>query len=205
MPNKIMKTKSRHKNNLRIALTGGFCTGKTTVLLIFKSLGAHTFDCDAVAHRALWKNSPVYKALLRTFGRSIIKRGGRIDRKKLGALVFTNKQKLRMLEKIIHPYVVSRMHAFFEHTKGLCIAEVPLLFEARLERHFNRIIVVAASNKTIVARARSRFPHLSRKEIVSRITSQLPLERKKKKADFIIHNNELKKTITQTKHIWSSL
>jgi len=176
----------RQKKQRLIGLTGGVATGKSTVAGIFRGLGVRTIDTDKIAHKLLEKPI-VKKIVVRLFGTS--------DRKKLARIVFNDPKKRRKLEKILHPLIFKGVKRV---AKGVVIIEVPLLFEAGWDKYFDKTIVVSCS----VAVQRKRCP----KKFLNRIKTQMPLAKKKKRADFVINNSGSKiKTKRQVKRIFDEI
>ncbi|MBN1492941.1 MAG: dephospho-CoA kinase [Candidatus Omnitrophica bacterium] len=199
----MKRTKKKKQKPLRvIGLTGGFCSGKSTVLRLFRACGAHTFDCDHVAHKAFFVTSPVYKKIVRAFGKAILTKRRGIDKKALGEIVFNNKSKRKRLERIIHPFVVDQMKTFIQKKKGILVIEVPLLFEARLEKLFDATVVVCCNQSTILERAQKKYRSLSLPEIKARINAQMPLVKKKRKADFSIDNYSAQTLMKDVLLLW---
>ena len=175
-----------------VGLTGGFGSGKSTVLHAFRKCGASIFDCDAAAHAALQSGSPLIASLRKCFGPAIIGEDGAVDRSRLGALIFTNTRKKRQLEKIMHPFIIARMRSFIKRARGLVVVEVPLLYEARLMHLFDAIVVVYAPQRTILARLKKKYPALSERALLRRIRAQLSLRTKAQRADHVILNTSVR-------------
>jgi dephospho-CoA kinase len=190
-----------------IGVTGGFCTGKSTVTKAFEQLGAKIIDLDKIAHLALKPNTATYKNIVKEFGSGILA-GRLIDRSLLANKVFSNRSKLAKLNSIIHPVVIKHMLIIIKRTnkeKYVIAVEAPLLFEAGLGKYFDSIIVVKTNRKNQISRA-TRKTGLSRKLVFDRIHSQWPLQRKIKEADFVIDNNKsAKHTHEQAESIWDRL
>jgi len=195
------------KRNITIAVTGGFCTGKSLVLGMLGKLGARIIDVDNIAHKVLGCNSVVFKKIVEEFGRDILV-DNCIDRQILAKKVFGNKRKLEKLNSIVHPAVIEEMFNFlnsFGKNSGVIVVEVPLLFEAKLDKYFDHIIVVRTTKLTQIKRAIKKWK-LNKIDIVNRINSQFPLADKVKQADFVIDNNNSKdKTLKQLKDCWKKI
>lgn len=182
-----------------IGLTGGIATGKSTVAGLLKSLGHPVLDADAIAHQALVQGSPVIGEIVKAFGKNILS-GENVDRKKLGSIVFSDPAKRECLEQIVHPFVQSQVRKEREKLKNheWVFYDVPLLYEKNLQDQFDAVIVVASSREKQIERLKKRN-FLSDIEIETRLNSQLPVEEKVKKANFVIWNNhgesELKKEL----------
>jgi len=192
---------------LVVGLTGGFATGKSTVAGILRRLGAFVIDTDRLAHQALVKGTPQYKKIVRKFGSgNILNRRGWIDRRKLGSIVFSDSRRLRELESILHPFVFKKTEEILAKTpRKIAVVEVPLLFETRFDRRMDKTVVVACSAAEQVKRAVGKHG-LDAEEVRRRINRQMPLDKKKRKADFVIENNRgLKELRRNVNALWDSL
>jgi len=191
--------------NLRIGLTGGLGTGKSTVAAFFRELGAKVIDADRLAHRCLRKDHSASRRVIREFGSGILDREGRIDRRRLAKEVFGHPKRLERLTRIVHPPVRREIRNWLRRGGGVRIAVVPLLFEAGIETWFDKVIVVKASKSTVFTRLRADR-EMSAEEIELRRLSQLPLREKIARADLTIDNNgSLESTREQASRIWSKL
>ncbi|HHS49250.1 MAG TPA: dephospho-CoA kinase [Desulfurella acetivorans] len=178
---------------MRIGLTGSIACGKSTVANMFKELGAYIIDADEIAHEALKKTEKPYKQILDVFGFSILDENKNIDRKKLGSIVLKDKQKLAVLESIIHPYVQQKRKEIEElilqkDKNAIIIYDVPLLFEKQLESSFDKIIVVYVPKDIQIERLMKR-QNLTYDEALNLVKLQMDIEEKKKQADFVIDNS----------------
>ncbi len=195
---------------MRVGLTGSIACGKSTVASMFKEFGAYVIDADEIAHSALKKTEKPYKLIVEAFGTSILDENKDIDRKKLGAIVFSDKQKLAMLEAIIHPYVQEKRREIenfiLEKNKNaIIIYDVPLLFEKHLEDSFDKIVVVYTKKDVQIERLIKR-QNLTYTEAQKLINLQIDIEEKKKKADFVIDNSySLEYTKKQVEEIFKKL
>lgn len=194
------------RHNLRVGLTGGFGTGKSTVAKLFGRLGAHRIDADRLVHEEFRKRGATYRKVLRAFGPEILKRGGRIDRARLAACVFRHPRRLKRLERIVHPVVFRRIEDRLRRLRrGIAIIEVPLLFETRYDRRVDRIITVTAARRVVIKRM-MRLRRLKGREIRERIKAQIPLSVKRKKSDFVVNNNfGFGRTAEQVRCVWAQL
>ena len=175
---------------LVVGLTGGVATGKSTVARMFKRCGAVVIDADQLARDIVRPGLPAWRAIVRTFGTGILKPGRTIDRHALGAIVFRNRAKLRRLERIVHPRValeqqrLTRLAGRKNH-KAVVIYDVPLLFEAGIDKRVDKTLVVTADQATQMARLKKR-DGLSRAQALQRIRNQMPLAQKTRRADMIL-------------------
>jgi dephospho-CoA kinase len=174
-----------------VGLTGGVATGKTTVAKMFKQCGAAVIDADQLAHDVVKPGKPAWRQIVKSFGKAVLKPDRTLNRRELGALVFGNRAKLRQLERIIHPRVareqqrlVRRIAKRNPHT--VVIYEVPLLFEAGVDKRVDTTIVVTADRDTQIERLKKRNG-FSRAEAIRRIRSQMPLAKKIQRADQVLN------------------
>ncbi len=175
------------KKLLRVAVTGVFGSGKTTVSSFFMQEGIPVISCDAIVHQLLARKKTAEK-IKSAFGESFIKNGS-VDRKKLAELVFSDVEKRMALEKLLHPAVfreIKKNILDYEKKGGIIVVEIPLLFETKSENLFNKIVVVASSPEKIKQRLKEKFQE---EEIEIRWRNQIPLIQKEKKADYIIDNS----------------
>ena len=193
-----------------IGLTGGVGTGKSTVADIFKQLGAVVLDADGIAHELMRKGTPVWRSVRRVFGQEILGPNGQIDRKRLGAMVFSDPKKLARLCQIVHPAVRRR---FRELTRiigrkkagSVVVWDIPLLIEAGPVYKVDALVVVSAPFRTAARRLRDRSGWSST-EVQKRQSFQMPLKKKERLADFVIRNNgSLAATRRQVVHIWNQI
>ncbi|MGJ7045641.1 MULTISPECIES: dephospho-CoA kinase [Thermoanaerobacterium] len=175
-----------------IGLTGGIASGKSTVSSILKSLGAVIIDADVVSREIMIKGTETYNILISVFGREILRKDGEIDRRKLGNLVFADKEKLNKLNEITHPEIIKRIKDIIEEErkKGkekAIVLDAALLIEMKLFNMVDEVWLVVVDKKTQIRRLMKR-DNLSYKDALNRIKSQMSIEDKMKYADFIINN-----------------
>ncbi|HZN45858.1 MAG TPA: dephospho-CoA kinase, partial [Nitrospiraceae bacterium] len=173
-----------------VGLTGGVATGKSTVAALFKRCGAKILDADQLARQVVEPRKPAWRDIVRTFGTTILREDGHLDRQLLADIVFKSPDKLRRLERIIHPRVSSLQRRLTrdiaaKHPHAVIVYEVPLLFEAGVDKRVDTIIVVTADRDTQIARLRQRTG-LSRPEALRRIRSQMSLAKKARMADIVL-------------------
>jgi dephospho-CoA kinase len=173
-----------------VGLTGGVATGKSTVAKMFKRCGAVVIDADELAHEVVKPDKPAWRQIVKTFGKTVLNPDRTLNRRELGAVVFGNRTKLRRLEQIIHPHVAREQtrlarHAARKDPQTVVIYDVPLLFEAGVDKRVDKIIVVTADRETQIARLKQRNG-LSRAEAIRRIRSQMPLAKKIHRADHVL-------------------
>lgn len=175
-----------------IGLTGGMGTGKSTVAGIIQRLGYNVINADLIAHKVLEPTSPAFAKIVDFFGTDILGSDKKIDRKKLGSIVFSDKYKLSKLEAMTHPVIqtMAKNEKIRLESQGVDMAfyDVPLLYEKRLQKSFDKIIVVFCKKETQFQRAQERTG-LSLDEVRKRIAQQIPIEQKVSAADYTIRND----------------
>jgi len=184
-----------------VGLTGGVATGKSTIAKIFKSCGAVLIDADELAREVVQAGKPAWREIVKTFGRSVLNPDHTINRHALGAIVFDHPAQRRALERIIHPRVARRQatltqEAARKNPKAVVVYEVPLLFEAGVDKRVDKIIVVATDRETQIARLKRRNG-LTRSEALRRIRSQMPLKQKIKRADYVLDGTMNKRVLAR--------
>ena len=174
---------------LRVALTGGIGTGKSHVRARFEALGAPTIDSDVLARQAVAPGSAGLRDVVRRFGDRVLDAESSLDRRKLGAIVFSDAAARRDLEAIVHPFVRSETERWFadlaRRGAPLGIADVPLLYEVGLDREFDVVVVAACDPATQLARVMTR-DRVSEEAARQRIAAQLPIEEKVRRADYVV-------------------
>ena len=173
-----------------VGLTGGVATGKSTVARMFARCGAVVIDADALAHEAVEPGKPAWRAIVKTFGKTVLNSDRTLNRQALAALVFRQPARLRRLEQIIHPRVAREQarrtrEAARNDPNAVVIYDVPLLFEAGIDARVDKIIVVTADRATQIARLHHRNG-FTRADAIRRTRSQLPLRRKTAAADYLL-------------------
>lgn len=211
---------------LRVGLTGGLGSGKTTVARIFRELGAQVMEADEVARRMMEPGQAVYREIVQAFGQAVVREDGTLDRKKLAKIAFSE-GRLAELNAIVHPPVIAEQHRWMEalaaeQPDAVAIYETALLFEASRasgtrdwQQRFDHRILVTAPEPLRIARyvARIGGPHPDaaarralEEEARERMAAQMPDEEKMRLSDTIICNDasfeELRK---QTEAVYREL
>lgn len=173
-----------------VGLTGGLATGKSTVARLFQDCGAHVIHADDLAHQAVQPGKPAWKDIVRTFGTGVLHADRSLNRDALAKIVFRDPAKLRRLNAIVHPRVAREQARLAKdiatkHPLAVIIYDVPLLFEAGVDKRVDKIIVVTADRDTQIKRLLSRNG-LTRTEALRRIRAQMPLSRKIPLADEVL-------------------
>jgi dephospho-CoA kinase len=189
-----------------IGLTGNIGTGKSTVGRMLVELGARYVDADAVAHEVTRKDGTAYDAVVREFGRGILSPDGEIDRRKLGAIVFSDGAKMRRLEALTHPAVLARMgQVALEATGPALVLDAIKLLESGMRGLCDALWVVTCPKEQQVARLMGTRG-LTRREALQRIEAQPPQEEKVRQADVVIDNGgSLEKTRRQVRVAWQAV
>jgi dephospho-CoA kinase len=195
---------------LRVGLTGGIGTGKTTVGMMFVELGCHLIDADRVTHQLFRPGEPVYSAVAQAFGERILAPDRTINRKALAEIVFNDPEARAKLNNLVHPAVIQRQRDWLKEMEvkdpiGVSIVDAALMIEVGTYKYYDKVIVVTCTPEVQKERLRARSA-LSEEQIEARIRSQMPLEEKVKYADFVIDNSRgFSSTRTQVEEVNSKL
>lgn len=188
-----------------IGLTGNIATGKSLVRRMLEHLGAYTIDADGLAHQAMAPGAPAYKPVVLTFGQWILDAERRIDRGRLGAVVFSHPDALRRLEALTHPIVIRAIDTLISRAQQKIVAvEAIKLLETPLAERLDAVWVVDADEKTQVERLARRG--LDREAALKRIHLQNPQSEKLARASVIIYNQGTPdETWTQVRAAWQRI
>ncbi|HEU4401725.1 MAG TPA: dephospho-CoA kinase [Candidatus Polarisedimenticolia bacterium] len=175
---------------LRVGLTGGIATGKSTVARIFGGLGASVLDADEIAHLLVEKGAPAYARVVEGFGTEILRPDGSIDRAHLGRIVFADPERRGRLESILHPLIreeeAARITRLVESGQGrIIVSNAALLIETGAYRDYHRVVVVHCAPEVQVDRIVKR-DGFSEAEARSRIAAQMETREKIKVAHYAI-------------------
>ncbi|HZO99979.1 MAG TPA: dephospho-CoA kinase [Terriglobia bacterium] len=178
------------RENLPFGLTGGVASGKSTVARMFEELGARVIDADRIGHELIRPPHPAYHEILERFGQTILDDSGQINRARLGAIVFSDAEKLRQLNRILHPRIMSRVdelarEARVRDPRRVILVDAALIYEAGLVDRFQSVIVTWCKPEQQLERLMAGRG-LSREEAERRISNQMPGEEKRRRADFVI-------------------
>ena len=194
---------------LKVGLTGGIACGKTFVGEALAGYGCFLVQADLLGHEVLAPGGEAYDAVIGEFGNGILSPAGEIDRRALAARVFGNQEKLARLNAIVHPPVVRREEALvaefgLREPKGIAVVEAAILIETGSYRRFDRIILVACTEEQQMERALRRG--IPPEDVRARISRQMPLDEKRKFADFVIDTSgEKEHTLQQTRMVYQAL
>jgi dephospho-CoA kinase len=195
---------------LKVGLTGGLASGKSTVGRILKDLGCHLFLADEAGHRLLAAGGEAVAPVRAAFGEAILSENGEIDRRKLGQIVFADPDALNRLNAIIHPLVFACEDRWLESVQSgdpqaVAVVEAAILIETGSYRRFDKLIVSWCPLETALVRAmaRSGWPEAEARQ---RLARQMPIEEKKSYADYLIDTSgSMAETIEQTKVVYAAL
>ena len=197
--------------SLKIGLTGGVASGKTTVSDFFKGLGIPVIDADVISHEVTQPDGSAFEEIISSFGSNILDENGLIDRKKMRAIIFDDASKKEMLERIIHPKVREEMfNSVAQSNDHYLIVSVPLLVETGMNKMMDRTLVVDCSEETQIERLMHR-DKITLNEAKSVLRNQINRSNRLKAADDLIVNeknvtlNELEKEVLELNRRYSKL
>ena len=190
---------------LRVGLTGGLASGKSFVGAELAQLGCYVISADEIGHEVLLPDGEAYVPVLAEFGNQILCAGTHIDRAKLAAIVFNDPARLEKLNSIVHPAVSRRQQALIAaQNAAIVVIEAAILVETGSFRKFDKLIVVVCRREQQIERALKRG--LALEDILARLDRQLPLEEKRKFADYVIDTSGTKEeALAQTRQVYESL
>jgi dephospho-CoA kinase len=178
---------------LNVGLTGGIACGKSTVARMLAEKGAVLIDFDELAHAVEEPEGPVWREIVRHFGRDILNPDRAIDRRKLGAVVFEDREKLDLLNRLVHPAVFAEWRRRMAEIRAarpdaIVLSDIPLLVEAGLKPMVDLVILVYLPPEEQIARLMARNGY-HREEAAKRLASQMPIDAKLPSADIVIRND----------------
>jgi len=178
---------------LTIGLTGGIASGKSTVSMEFEKLGALIIDADQIARELIHPHKPVWRKIIAHFGTEIQREDLTIDRFRLGEKVFGNETQRAVLNKMIHPEIRREIDRRVkeigkEHPGAVVLVDAALLIETGTFKEMDKIIVVSASKRNQIRRLMDRNS-LSEEAAKARTRAQMPLEEKRRYADYVINTD----------------
>lgn len=178
--------------SLLVGLTGGMGSGKTVVAGIFRELGAHILDADAICRDLVKPDEPAWHEIVDFFGREVLLPNETLDRPGLAKIVFDDPGKKKALEKILHPRVIAEEQKAYEGIRkkradALVVLDAALLIESGNYRKMDRVVVVRCTEEEQIHRLLKQGRH-SRQDIEKRLRNQMGIDDKIKYADYVIHN-----------------
>ena len=193
-----------------VGVTGGICSGKTYICAyISKKYKVPFVNCDVLVRELQRKGTRTYIKIVREFGSDILRRDFRINRRKLGRIVFSDAKKRKRLDKIVHPEVKRLVREkkimYSQKQKKIILVEVPLLFEAGMKSLCDTVVCVSVSLSVQVQRVMAKF-NIDSKDALSRISSQMSLEDKMRRSNFIVKSvNSNTRVNREADRLWQKL
>jgi dephospho-CoA kinase len=175
---------------LNVGLTGSIAVGKSFVVLVLAELGCVVFDADKVAHSVMEPGRAAYLDLVKEFGDGILGADSKIDRMKLGPIVFADAERRRRLNEIVHPRVIEEQNRLLKeaearHPDGISIIDAALMIESGGYKRFDKLIVVYCDRETQIARLMQRN-QITREDAEQRVAAHISSEEKRRYADYEI-------------------
>jgi dephospho-CoA kinase len=199
---------------LKVGLTGGLASGKSFVGRSLADLGCYLIQADQLGRQVIDQGGETYDAVVAAFGREILDPNGKMNRKRLAAIVFADHpdapRQLARLNALVHPHVKARERALVaefarEHPDGIAVTEAAILVETGSYKDYDRLIVAVCRPEQQIERSMER-DGVSREEVLNRLRRQMPLEEKVKHADFIIDTSGSKEnTLQQVRTVYEAL
>ncbi|RYF81890.1 MAG: dephospho-CoA kinase [Chitinophagaceae bacterium] len=181
---------------MRIGLTGGIGSGKTTVAKIFETLGIPVYYADDAAKRIMHENVALRQQITEYFGAEVYA-GNQLNRALLASLVFNNPENLALLNSLVHPLTIADADAWMQQQQTpYTIKEAALVFESDVYKHLDKVIGVSAPYELRLQRTMQR-DNIGRAAVEARMARQMDEEEKMKRCDFIIYNDEKQLLIPQ--------
>ena len=186
---------------LKVGLTGGIGSGKSSVSALFSDWGSYIFDADSVAKEILNHNETAQGEIIAEFGTDVLDGNNSIDKQKLARVAFQDENHQLRLNTIIHPYVFSEIDSKFDIILAkkeyeIFVVDAALIYESGADTHMDYVIVVTSHLRLRTQRVMERGG-LTREEFLDRVDLQWPDEDKVHMADFVIHNNGTEKDLLE--------
>ncbi|MDI6687489.1 MAG: dephospho-CoA kinase [Desulfobacterales bacterium] len=194
---------------IKIAVTGGAGSGKTSVCNRFKELSVKVISSDILAREAVAEGSTAYNKIVNYFGKKVLTEDGSLNRRMLRRIIINDNSAKEALESFIHPEITKLMHSHIikaeKDENHIVMVEVPLLFELGIEGCFDIVIVVIADRKLRIKRLMDR-DDVSREDAEALLNHQLPDEDKAARAEFVIKNDgSFARMIRSVDHLYKDL
>jgi len=194
---------------LQVGLPGGLASGQRFVGAALQHLGWKLVEADVLGHLVLMPGGSAYAAVVKAFGPGILDPDRTINRKNLALEVFSNKERLALLNSLVHPEVYKRTDElmaeyFAADPDAIVVVEAAIHIETGGYKRFDRLILVVCEERQQIERAMARGA--TRPEAMARLASQMPLDEKRKYADYVIDTSGAKEeTLRQTREVYDSL
>jgi len=195
---------------LRVGLTGGLATGKSFVGRCLADLGCHLLKADDLGHEVMQPGGAAFAGVVKEFGPGILDETGHIDRRALGARVFGKPHLLKTLNQLVHPAVIAMEEEWMRgiartEPSAIAVVEAAILIETGSYHRFDKLVLTVCSTEQQIERAVKR-DGLSREEVLERLQRQMPLEEKRKYADYVIDTSgEKEMTLAQASRLFEAL
>jgi dephospho-CoA kinase len=195
---------------LNIGLTGGLATGKSVVSKELEALGCYVIRLDDLGHKVLQPDGEAYASVVAEFGPDILNPDQTINRRVLGERVFADPARLKKLNELMHPSIRARAQVLraayaAERPDGIVVTEAAILIETDQHKECDRLILAHCRSEQQIERAMQR-DGLTSEEVMNRISRQMPLEDKKKYANYVIDTSATKEsTLEQTRAVYEVL
>jgi dephospho-CoA kinase len=175
---------------IKIGLTGNIASGKTTVAEVWEKMGAKVIDVDELAHDLYQPKTRIWQQIVKAFGKNILNDDNTISRAALGAIVFADKKKLAKLDRIMYPAIVKELEKQLSSAKSkVVVADMAVLFEAKAEKLFNKIVVVRVSQYNQLKRL-TEERNLTREQAMDRINCMTFHGEKISSCDYMIDGDQ---------------
>lgn len=193
---------------LKVGLTGGIASGKSTVAAMLRARGCPVLEMDPIGHELLKPGEPAYDETVREFGRAILDASGAIERGALAAIVFAFKERRERLNAILHPKILGKVREWFlargRDGADFAVVEAALIYEAGYDKELDRMVVCWCKPEQQIARLERRG--FTREQAQARVDAQMPIDEKRKLADDAIDcSKSLEKTNRQTEALVRNL
>jgi dephospho-CoA kinase len=173
---------------LRVGLTGGIASGKSTVRALLAELGAHTMDADKLVAQLYEPDRAGHAALRAAYGDGILREDGSIDRAALANIAFATPAEAKKLNALIHPLVIAATEEWIRgFEEGIVVVEATLMIESGGRQRYDRLVIVDVDPAVQIERGIERG--LAREEVLRRIANQLPREERLRHADYVVDNS----------------
>ncbi|EGP0011956.1 dephospho-CoA kinase [Enterococcus faecium] len=189
-----------------LGLTGGIATGKSTAAKVFQSHRFPLIDGDVIARETVEPGTLALRKVVSVFGQEILQSDGQLDRGKLGMIVFPSKEKRQKLDQLLDPFIrkaIKDQIAYLSSHHPLVIVDIPLLYEGHYDHYMDAVAVVYTTPDIQLRRLMKRN-QLTLEQAQQRISSQLPIEEKKQRADILFDNNGTKEELVEQIENWLS-
>lgn len=175
-----------------VGLTGGIASGKTTACKIISKCGLPIISADEISHKLTREDCTILKEIESKFGKGVLEKDGSLNRKKMASIIFNDRKKRELLNKIIHPVIINSINSEIKRLKKrqgmLVIIEAALLFESEYDKMVDHKLVIAVDPSVQIRRLQER-DSITKEETLRRINSQISQEERINHADFVIYNN----------------